>query len=124
MKTPRNKEPSRAIKDRQVKEKAALLEQLEKIPIVQIACAKAGVARTTYYRWLNEDKNFHRRVEESKQPGIDSINDLAESAIIKKVQEGDISAAKYWLSHNHPNYHVKSRPPEKLEDIRIIRLDS
>jgi ACT domain-containing protein len=37
------------------KEKDALLEQLKKTPIIQIACEKIGLSRTTYYRWYQAD---------------------------------------------------------------------
>lgn len=46
-------------------EKNVLLEQLEKTPIVQIACEKSGVARSTYYRWMQSDKVFARQSREA-----------------------------------------------------------
>ena len=46
-------------------EKNILLEQLEKTPIVQIACEKSGVARSTYYRWMQSDKVFARQSREA-----------------------------------------------------------
>lgn len=124
MKNVKKEKPS-LIEARQEKEKEALLEQLEKVPIVHIACAKAGVGRTTYYRWLREDKEFCHATDECRQKGIDAINDLAESVIIKKIQEGDVGAAKYWLNHNHPNYHAKSQAPPRSDDQpRIIYLNN
>jgi len=38
--------------------KKLLIEQLKKTPIVQMACEKTGVARSTYYRWKKQNKTF------------------------------------------------------------------
>jgi transcriptional regulator of acetoin/glycerol metabolism len=49
-------EKESVIQERQKHEKNALIEALKEMPIVQIACKKAGVGRATYYRWLQEDQ--------------------------------------------------------------------
>lgn len=46
--------------ERQSGEKKILVEQLEKTPVVQIACEKSGVGRSTYYRWIKEDSEFSK----------------------------------------------------------------
>jgi len=43
---------------RQAKDKEFLLECLKKMPIVETACARAGIGRSTFYRWRKEDKEF------------------------------------------------------------------
>ncbi len=54
--------PKNSVKtaERQSCEKRILVEQLEKTPVVQIACEKTGVGRSTYYRWLKEDPEFSK----------------------------------------------------------------
>ena len=37
------------------KVKDAFLEQLRKVPIIQVACEKVGISRNSVYRWKNED---------------------------------------------------------------------
>ncbi len=41
---------SNAIKLRQGKLQKQMIEQLGKIPIVQVACERIGIGRQTYYR--------------------------------------------------------------------------
>jgi hypothetical protein len=48
-------------------DKNLLLEHLEKTPIVQIACEKSGVGRSTYYRWLQNDPVFAKKAKKALQ---------------------------------------------------------
>lgn len=122
MKKTSKKKPS-LIEARQVKEKEAMLEHLLKMPIIEVACQKTGIGRSTYYRWLKEDKKFLAKTEDALGYGRDRMNDMAESVVVKKVSEGDLGASKYYLSHNHPNYHAKSQAPPRSDDQpRIIYL--
>lgn len=43
---------------RQEAQKQAMLEQLRRIPIIQVACEKAGVSRPTLYRMRSADEKF------------------------------------------------------------------
>lgn len=100
------------------------MEHLVKMPVIEVACQKAGIGRTTYYRWLKEDKKFRLEAENAVSQGKDRINDMAESVVIKKVSEGDLGASKYYLGHNHPNYHARSRAPNRDDDEpRIVYMD-
>lgn len=56
---------SNRLQSRIKQEKQILLEHLEKTPIVQIACEKSGVGRSTYYRWMQADKVFSRQAREA-----------------------------------------------------------
>lgn len=84
------------------------LEELDKLPNISVACQKVGISRNTVYQWRHKDKAFKKRMDDSLDIGIESINDLAESTVIKKIQDGDMSAAKYWLD-NHKRNYVKPR---------------
>lgn len=48
-------------------DKKLLLEHLEKTPIVQIACDKSGIGRSTYYRWLQNDPIFAKSAKKALQ---------------------------------------------------------
>ncbi len=100
----------RTIEKRQQKEKAALLEALRKTPVVQIACAKTGIGRATYYRWTKEDPVFSAAVENALEDGTDLVSDMSESNIIKSIGEGNLSSSKYWLE----NHRLKYRKPKKV----------
>ena len=34
------------------------LDELRKVPIVQVACEKTGLSRNSVYRWRKDDKEF------------------------------------------------------------------
>lgn len=93
-----------AIGKRQIKEKESIIEQLKKLPIVQIACEKTGIGRTTYYRWRKEDTEFAEKTDESVQTGRNLINDMAESQLLSEIKEKNMTAIIFWLKHNHPIY--------------------
>ena len=35
-----------------------VIEAFKEIGVIAPACKRAGISRTTFYRWLNEDGNF------------------------------------------------------------------
>lgn len=84
--------------------KMRVIKELVLVPIVQLACKRAGVSRATYYRWLKEDPKFSLECDEALKKGQQSINDLAESKLIHRVNEGDMRAISFWLSNNKENY--------------------
>lgn len=88
-------------------EKKRLLEHLEKTPIVQIACEKSGVGRSTYYRWIEQDKKFARSAKQALSKGILIMNDLAESQLLKSVRDGNMTAIIFWLKSRHLSYWNK-----------------
>lgn len=95
------------IKARQDAEKALLIEQLKKTPIISVACDKTGVGRTSYYRWREEDKDFATRADKSLSEGILLMNDMAESQLMSAIKDGNMTAIIYWLKHRHSAYSTK-----------------
>ena len=107
------KKPS--TKRRQTVEQKVLLEQLRKVPIVQIACERANIGRTTYYRWCREDLKFKKESEEAMNEGEEMINDLSESQLITLIKEKNFSAVQLWLRQHHPKYGNKLEVRTKVE---------
>ena len=91
----------------QIKDKAKLIEQLAKTPIVQIACERSGIPRATYYRWMKSDKKFARGCVNAIRQSSDLVNDMAESQLISAIKDKNLSAIIYWLKHKHPAYTTK-----------------
>ena len=87
--------------------KTLVLEELKRIPIVQIACDKVGIGRATYYRWRKEDPAFTKDSEDALLDGSWFINDMAESRLISAIKDANISAITYWLKHHHAAYANK-----------------
>ena len=96
-----------SVDERRVEDKQKLCDALKEMPIIQIACKKAGVSRPTYYRWRQEDKAFRRQAAEAMNQGVEFINDMSESQIISFIKDKKLQAMALWLKHNHPKYGAK-----------------
>ena len=86
------------------RQKAEILEQLKKMPIIETACAKASVGYSTYYAWRKIDEEFAAEADRARAEGKSFINGMAESQLIRKIGEGHVTAMIYWLKNNHPDY--------------------
>jgi hypothetical protein len=84
--------------------KKRFLSEIKKVPIISSVCEKVGLSRNTVYRWLREDPLFKKEMSQSLSLGRESINDLAESALINLIQSGKLGAIRYWLGNNKDNY--------------------
>jgi hypothetical protein len=109
--------------------KQIFLEQLKKTPIVQIACEKLGVSRSSFYRWRAEDAAFAKQADEATLEGHLLVNDLAESQLIGAVRDRNLQAIMYWLKHHHKDYRnrleiegtvntIQELSPEQKELVR------
>ncbi len=87
--------------------KQDLIETLKSTPSIQLACRKLGVARATYYRWINDDEKFHQQCLESIKDGVFAINSRAEEHVLDKIEKGEWKAITYWLRHRHEDYLPK-----------------
>jgi hypothetical protein len=92
---------------KQEKNKELMLEQLRKTPIVEIACNKVGIGRTTYYRMRKEDPEFAKKADEAIAEGTKLVNDAAETQILSAIKNGNLTAAIFWLKNKHPDYKDK-----------------
>lgn len=108
-----NKEKLGLVDKRKEEDKKAMLEQLSKLPIIQIACQKAGVSRATYYRWRGEDKQFAKDADEAIREGVQMINDLSESQLITAIRNNNFSAVRFWLMNRHKAYANKVEVMER-----------
>ncbi len=92
------------VRDRIKSEQDLLLEQLKKTPIVQIACEKINVGRSTYYRWRKEDAEFTQQSDQALLDGSLLVNDMAESQLLSAIRDKNMTAIIFWLKHHHPAY--------------------
>ena len=92
---------------RQAKSKEAIIEQVKKTPIIQIACEKCSVSRATYYRWKKDDKEFATTVEQALNDGAELVSDMAESKLVSSIKDGNLTAIMFWLKNRHKNYATK-----------------
>lgn len=89
------------------KDKAQLLEQLGKTPIVQVAAERTGVPRSTIYKWKSSDPKFAKAVEEAIEQSSALINDMAESQLISSIKEGNMTGIIFWLKYHHRRYETR-----------------
>ncbi len=74
--------------------KKAIIEALEKsLGVVTTACKQVGIARSTFYEYLKNDKKFADNVKDIQDIALD----FAESQLHKQIQSGNTSATIFYL---------------------------
>ena len=91
------------------RDKNKFLECLRTIPLISKACNKCGIERTAIYRWKKKDKDFSKKLDIAINDGRESMSEMAESQLFKKIAEGDFKAISFYLQNNNRRY-VKPRP--------------
>jgi ACT domain-containing protein len=87
--------------------KVQLLEELRKVPIVQVACEKCGISRNSFYKWKRTDKTFEKQADEAITDGVSFVNDMSESQLLTLIKEKSYPAISFWLKHRNHNYKDK-----------------
>lgn len=60
----------------------------------------AGIARGTYYNWLDKDKEFAMQILDSEA----DLNDEIRQVLINKAASGDMTAVIFYLKNRHPDF--------------------
>ncbi len=89
------------------KSKKLILEHLRKMPLIQVACEKSGVARASFYRWKQKDKEFAKEVDTAIAEGEAMITDMSEAQLITLIRDKNFQAVQLWLKSHHPKYGNK-----------------
>jgi len=99
------------------KDQQLILEQLKKIPIVEIVCEKIKISRSTFYRW-REDPEFAKAADAAMRDGELYINDLGESQVVRLMKEGkNLGAIAFWLRSHHPRYAHRVEIEGRIEHV-------
>ena len=70
------------------------LEALEKsLGVVTTAVKQVGIARSTFYEWINKDEEFKSKVNDIQNIALD----FAESQLHKQIQGGNTAATIFLL---------------------------
>lgn len=99
------------MKSQQFKNK--LLKELENFGNVLSVCKKIGMSTSTYYRWLQNNKDFRKKAKAAVIIGQKNIIDLAEHGLIYNLGNKDQRAIEYALSHLSKRYR-------KSDESRVI----
>tara|TARA_R100000353_G_scaffold175995_1_gene148189 strand:- start:4157 stop:4498 length:342 start_codon:yes stop_codon:yes gene_type:complete len=95
--------------------KKVLIQALEKsLGVVTTACKTAGVGRTTYYEWYNNDEDFKKQVDDVKNITLD----FAESQLYKQIENGNTAATIFLLKTKG-----KERGYIESQDISITQTN-
>ncbi len=107
---------------RSERNKAKILTLLAENPLVEQACRKAGVARSTFYRWSQSDRKFHYQSEAARLRGREKLNDFAESKLLENIKDSQQRAIEYWLDNNSKHYQ-SSRRMHRREYTEQLKQD-
>lgn len=88
-------------------DKKLFIDNLRKIPIIQVACERSTVSRASVYRWKNEDEKFANDIEEATTEGEALINDMSEGQLISLIREKNFPALRFWLIHRNPKFRER-----------------
>ena len=68
---------------RHIKKESLLAALEQSLGVVTVACKKADIPRSTYYKWLKEDEMFAIAVQEIENVALD----FAESQLHKQIAD-------------------------------------
>ena len=101
------------------KVKDEFLNQLRKIPIIQVACEKVGLTRQSVYRWKDKDEEFAKEMEIALKEGEALVNDMSENQLLVLIKEKNWSAISFWLRHRNPKFRDKIEITTKISDGKL-----
>jgi len=78
------------------------------------SCQIAGISRTTYYKWLEDDPSFLDEVVQAESELNDDIRDV----LINKASSGDMTAVIFYLKNRHPDF--KPQPTTLIQNNTVI----
>jgi hypothetical protein len=112
--------------------KEKFIEKLLEMPIIQVTSSQTGVHRSTYYKWCETDPEFKKKCREAQSRGVDFLNDMMESILIKNAKADKLTAVIFWLKNHHPQYndkryhehqhYFKDEEDEKLDPEVVERI--
>lgn len=83
------------------------LEELRKVPVIQVACEKTGLSRNSVYRWRKDDPAFLKKMDEAYAEGVALVSDMSESQLLTLIKEKSFPALSFWLRHRNDKYKNK-----------------
>ena len=107
--------------------KQLAIEQLREMPLVTYTCQKFSIPKSTFYKWKLIDKDFKSEVENAINMGRETVNDIAISQLLKKINNGETVPIIFWLKNNSPMFNEKvtleiknNQPGLSPEEVEVI----
>ena len=83
-----------SLENRIEQDKERVLVALERtLGVVTSACKEAGIGRTAFYRFYNEDQSFKEKADSIQAVALDFV----ESQLFKQIREGNTAATIFYL---------------------------
>lgn len=101
-------------------DKKKFLEALEETSLIAAAAKRVGIGRATIYRWRQTDPKFAASMDQALGYGRENKNDLVHGKLLVIALSGNVSAMKFFLENNHPQY-IKPRPEVDPRDTEIAK---
>tara|TARA_R100000742_G_C4279508_1_gene104273 strand:- start:1623 stop:1982 length:360 start_codon:yes stop_codon:yes gene_type:complete len=80
-------------KSRHIKKESVLKALEQSLGVVNMACKKADIPRSTFYKWMKEDDDFAQKVQD-----IDNIAlDFVESQLHRQIADNSTTATIFYL---------------------------
>ena len=112
----KNKQP-RTYKNRNPKDFLILLEK--NLGMITTTCKEYGISRECYYKWIKNTKGFKEAVDDIWE----SLKDMGESALYRKIKEGDVRAIIFFNeTKNKDRGYVKSSEQKISVDDSTVEL--
>ena len=80
-------------KSRHIKKESMIVALEQSLGVVTTACKTTDIPRSTFYKWVSEDKEFAKEVKDINNIALD----FAESQLHKQMKEGNTSATIFYL---------------------------
>ena len=105
--------------------KKAMLKALhETMGVITPACEAVGIARSTHYRWMDEDEDYKNNCEDIGEKQIDFV----ESKLIENINNNDTTGIIFYLKTKgkHRGYIERqeidhSGIPENKISVEIVK---
>lgn len=100
--------------------KKALIQALEQsLGVVTSACKKVGIGRTTFYKYLKEDEEFKKQVDDISDIALD----FAESQLHKQISDGNTTATIFYLKTKGKNrgYIERTENVHQIQEQPIFK---
>ena len=101
--------------------KKAIIDALEKsLGVVTTACKIVGIDRTTFYRYLKDDPDFAKEVQDIEDIAIDFV----ESQLFKQIKEGNTTATIFYLKTKAKKRgYVERQEVTGAEGAPLVKID-
>ena len=87
---------------------------------ITMSCNRVGIARSTYYNWINKDDDFNKQINDIQPKEL--FLDFVTSKLVEKINEGDkasiifalktIGKERGWVERQEIQH--EANPPENL----------